>query len=199
MKRLGLLMAGLVMSATQAHAQLPGINLNLGARAGIFAPLSALAETTQGELKLKSGIGIGASLELDLPLSPVNVRANVDAALGSKLELDGEELGDSEVDVVAFTGDLVYRPVPRLVTFQPYLLAGAGIKRYSFESAFGGISESESDFTGHVGLGADLKVGPLAVLAELSDYISSFKNESTGESKLQNDVFVMLGFRIGML
>lgn len=199
MKRLGMVVAALVVNAAVAQAQVPGINVHLGARAGLFMPISSLAETTQGELKLKSGVAIGASIELDLPLSPINFRANVDAALGAKLEIDGQELGDDEVDVINFTGDLVYRPVPRLMTFQPYLLAGVGIKQYSFESAFGGIRESENDFTGHVGLGADLKVGPLAVLAELSDYISSFKNEGTGESKLQNDLFVMLGFRIGML
>jgi hypothetical protein len=187
-----------VLTPAAVSAQIPGINLILGARAGMFSPMSALAETGSGDLKLKPGLGIGASLELDLPLSPINVRANVEAALGAKMELDGEEQGDAEVDVIAFTGDLVFRPLPRIVVFQPYLLAGAGIKRYSFDAGLG-FTPDESDFTGHVGIGADLKLGPLAVLAELSDYISSFKNESTGDSKLQNDVFVMVGFRIGML
>lgn len=188
-----------VLAPTAVSAQIPGININLGARAGMFTPMSTLAETTLGDLKLKPGLGVGASLELDLPLSPINVRANIDAALGAKMELDGVEQEDAEVDVIAITGDLVFRPLPRIVVFQPYLLAGAGIKRYSFESDFGGFTADESDFTGHVGIGGDLKLGPLAVLAELSDYISSFKNEGTGESKLQNDVFVMVGFRIGML
>jgi hypothetical protein len=199
MKRL-LIAATLFMLAPSAvSAQIPGINLNLGARAGMFTPMSTLAETPFGDLKLKPGLGIGASLELDLPLSPVNVRANLDAALGAKVELDGQESQGDEVDVVAITGDLVFRPLPRIVVFQPYLLAGAGIKRYSFDGTLDNATNSESDFTGHVGIGGDLKIGPLAVLAELSDYISSFKNEGTGDSKLQNDVFVMVGFRIGML
>jgi hypothetical protein len=196
MKRFCLAATLLVLVPTALSAQIPGINLNLGARAGMFSPMSTLAETLFGDLKLKPGLGIGASLELDLPLSPINVRANVDAALGAKLELDDGETGD-EVDVIAITGDLVFRPLPRIVVFQPYLLAGAGIKRYSSETA-GTAFDDQSDFTGHIGIGGDLKVGPLAVLAELSDYISSFTSGS-GESKLQNDVFVMVGFRIGML
>lgn len=193
-----LLALGLVMVAgAPVYAQVPGINVHLGARAGVFSPLGALAETAEGELKLQRGLGIGASIELDIPLSPINVRANVDAAMGAKVEVEGEEVPDTEVDVVAITGDLVFRPLPRIVVVQPYLLAGAGVKRYTFSSNL--FSEDRSDFTGHVGAGADFKLGPISVLAEVSDYISSFKNEGTDDSKLQNDVFVMVGFRIGML
>ena len=123
----------------------------------------------------------------------------MDAAMGAKLELEGDELEGSEVDMVAITGDLVFRPLPRIVVVQPYLLAGAGIKRYSFGDDVGTFAADRNHFTGHIGAGADLKVGPIAVLAEISDYISSFKNAATDENKLQNDVFVMVGFRIGML
>ena len=187
--------AAVIITAAPAQAQLPGINVHLGARAGVFTPMGALTESAGSEGKLKSGLGIGASLELDIPLSPINVRANLDAAMGAKLQVNGQDTG-TEMDVVAITGDLVFRPIPR-VFVQPYLLAGAGIKRYSIEG--GSEAESESDFTGHLGAGADLRVGPLSVFGEVSDYISSFKSELTGDSKLQNDVFVMVGFRIGML
>jgi hypothetical protein len=191
------LTAMLVGLGTPAYAQLPGINLNLGARAGVFMPLSSLSETPAGDLKLKQGLGVGASLELDIPFSPINVRANVEAALGAKMELNDVEIEDTEVDVMAFTGDLVFRPLPRIVVVQPYLLAGAGIKKYSFDG--GATAGDRSNFTGHLGAGVDLKVGPIALLVEANDYISSFKNEGTDESKLQNDVFVAVGFRIGML
>jgi hypothetical protein len=72
-------------------------------------------------------------------------------------------------------------------------LAGAGVKRYS------GAGDDQSKFTGHLGAGVDLKVGPIALLAEINDYISSFQYETAGDSKLQNDVFISLGFRIGLL
>lgn len=199
-KRIAVVTGLLMLSAAPAFAQVPGINLHLGARAGVFSPMGALAETTQGDLKLKSGLGIGASIELDIPVSPINVRANVDAAIGAKLKLNDDELEGAEVDVVAITGDLVFRPLPRIVVVQPYLLAGGGVKRYSFkQEGVTGFDDDRSNFTGHIGAGADLKLGPIAVLAEVSDYISSFKNEATDDSKLQNDVFVMVGFRIGML
>jgi hypothetical protein len=194
MKRFSMVMAALLF-ATPAFAQLPGINVHLGARAGVFTPLGALAEIGTVESKLKSGLAIGASLELDIPLSPINVRANLDAAMGAKIQNNGVDT-NGEVDIVAITGDLVFRPIPR-VFLQPYLLAGAGIKRYSFENVNG--AEDDSDFTGHIGAGADLKVGPLSVFGEVSDYISSFKFNENADGKLQNDVFVMVGFRIGML
>jgi hypothetical protein len=193
-QRFIVLMFMLLGVGAPAYGQIPGININLGARAGAFMPMSALVEDALGEVKLKNGLGIGASIELDLPLSPINVRANVEAAMNAKVEEDGVETGD-EVDVIAFTGDLVFRPLPRIVVVQPYFLAGAGIKKYSFGTGF----EDENDFTGHLGAGVDFKLGPLAVLVEANDYISSFKIGDAGESKLQNDVFIAVGFRIGML
>jgi len=72
---------------------------------------------------------------------------------------------------------------------RPYLLVGAGVKRYDLDG-------SESDFTGHVGGGVDVKFGPIGVVAEISDFISQF--ESAGEKKLQNDIFARVGFRVGM-
>jgi hypothetical protein len=188
-----LILAALTMAATPAAAQVPGVNVAIAPRIGVYAPLGNLMETSTSEFKIKSGLGLGLSVELDLPLSPINVRANLDATVGRDVEEDGVKVGD--VDVVNLTGDLVFRPIPRVVA-QPYLLAGAGIKRYS--SGFGaGDGNSTSDFTGHVGAGIDGKLGPLGFMAEVSDYISSFS--SNGDSKLQNDMFIMAGLRIGLL
>jgi hypothetical protein len=195
MKRAALLVLGMVLWSGPAHAQL--FDIHLGPRVGMFTPLGALLEDDDGvETKISSGVGLGASIELDIPFSPINVRANVDAALNRSLEIDGQKLVGSEIDVIALTGDLVFRPLPRILVVQPYLLAGAGIKKYSANDANDAI-DGESDFTGHVGIGADLRAGPVSLLAEISDYISSF--ELGGNSKLQNDVFVMVGLRIGLL
>lgn len=191
MKRMLMFMA-LTLVASPAAAQIPGINVVVTPRIGVYSPLGNLIETSTSEFKIKSGLGLGLSVEVDLPLSPVNVRANLDAALGRDIEEDGSKVGD--VDIVNLTADLVFRPLPRVVA-QPYLLAGAGIKRYS--SGFGSGDNSSSDFTGHLGAGVDARLGPLALLVEVSDYISSFK--SNGDSKLQNDVFIMAGVRIGLL
>lgn len=195
-QRLTLVFIALLLCALPAGAQVPGINVNLGARVGYFTPLGTLAETPF-EVEVSSGLGLGAHLELDLPLSPINVRANLAATLGRSLSTDGDVDEGSDLDIVVITGDLVFRPLPRVVVLQPYLLAGAGVKRYSFD--FNGEDENESKFTGHVGAGADLKFGPIALLAEVSDYISSFELSEEGGGKLQNDVFISIGFRIGML
>ena len=199
MKRMMVVLGLLVFASAPVYAQVPGINVHVAARVGLFSPLSELAETTGGDLQLGSGVGFGASIELDIPFSPVNIRANVDASMGNTLELEDDELEGAEIDVVNFTGDLVWRPMPRIVVVQPYLLLGAGVKKYSFNTEGGTFGSDRNDFTWHLGAGADMKVGPIALVAEISDYISSFKNEGTEESKLQNDVFLMVGFRIGML
>lgn len=190
---LGIIMTTL-LCVRPAQAQLPVFDVSLTARAGLFTPLSALAEDASGrETKLASGLALGASVEIDIPLSPINVRASVDAALNRALQVEGQDVAGAEADVVAITGDLVFRPLPRIVVIQPYLLAGAGIKKYSTDNAF----DSGSDFTGHLGIGADLRAGGIMLVGEVSDYISSF--DLSGESRLQNDVFVTLGLRIGLL
>jgi hypothetical protein len=192
MRRIVMIVGGMLLAAAPAQAQLPGINVHVGARAGLYTPLGDLVVGT----KVKSGLGIGASIELDIPFSPINVRANVDAAMGRGLEVDGHAVEGPKVDIVAITGDLVFRPLPRIVVLQPYFLAGAGVKRYSFERMAG--AEDKSNFTGHIGAGADMKLGPIGILGEISDYISSYES-GLGDKKLQNDVFITVGFRIGML
>jgi hypothetical protein len=183
----------LIAGGRPAFAQIPGIDVHLGARAGLFSPLGKIGEDSSGrETTVSPGLAFGASVEFDIPLSPINVRANVDAAMGRSIEVEGQEVPGSEVDIIAITGDLVFRPLPRVI-FQPYLLAGAGIKRYTLE----GGPEPETDFTGHLGVGGDLKLGALSVFGEVSDYISKF--DGVPDSHLQNDVFVMVGFRIGLL
>jgi hypothetical protein len=186
----------LVLAASSSGvAQIPGINVHLGARAGLFAPAGKIGEDISArESRIASGLAFGASVEFDIPLSPIDVRANLDAALGRPMEVSGQEVPGSDVDIIALTGDLVFRPVPRIAVFQPYLLAGAGIKRYSVE----GISDPETDFTGHVGAGGDLRAGRLSLFGEVSDYISSFDG-GDGNDHLQNDIFIMIGVRIGLL
>lgn len=195
--RIVLLLLGVhVAAGAPASAQLPGINVHIGARGGWFAPLGKIGEDASGrETKLSQGPAFGASIELDIPVSPIDVRANVDATMGRSIELQGTEVPGTEVDLLILTGDLVFRPIPRLVVAQPYLLVGAGIKKYSTEGSF----EDDSQVTGHLGLGADLKLGGFSLMAEVSDYISSFKEFTSGDKHLQNDVFVMIGFRIGIL
>jgi hypothetical protein len=187
---------GLGLFGERAYAQVPGIDLHIGARAGYFTPLGIVGEdASDRESKISQGLAFGASIELDLPASPINLRANVDATFGRSVEVEGLEVPGTEVDLIVLTADLVFRPVPRLVLAQPYLLLGAGIKKYSTDGAF----EDDPDFTGHLGAGADLSLGVVSLMVEVSDYISSLQPVDGGDSRLQNDVFMMVGFRIGIL
>ena len=194
MKRWTLLLAVLLLAPSSAAAQVPGIDLVLSPRAGLYTPLGDLQEGSGTTTKLKSGLALGASLELDLPIL-IGIRATLDAALDRDVETGGQS--NLQADVVNIVGDIVLRPLPRLVVLQPYLLAGAGVKKYTFRDEFDN-STSTSDFTGHIGAGLDLKVGPLGIIGEVGDYISSYE-AGAGNSKLQHDVFLMAGFRIGML
>jgi hypothetical protein len=191
----GMLLAVFLVGRSDAAAQVPGIDVNIGVRGGWFTPIGIVGEdASQRESKLSQGFAFGASIELDIPLSPINVRANVDATMGRALEVEGLEVPGTEIDMIALTGDIVFRPVPRVILAQPYFLVGAGLKKYSTEGSF----EDTTDFTGHLGAGADLSLGVVSLMVEISDYISAFNEVPSGDSRLQNDVFIMAGFKIGL-
>ena len=77
-------------------------------------------------------------------------------------------------DVFHYSGDLVLRmPVPGgdNMSWFPYLLGGVGGKTYDFSTL-----ESETDLTGNVGLGLELRFGQdgrWGVHTEVRDYISN--------------------------
>jgi hypothetical protein len=195
MKKLILLGAMVALSAGPAAAQVPGVDLILAPRAGLYMPLSSLVEESESpERQIKGGVAFGVSAELDLPASPINFRAGVDASFGRALEGPG---ATGKADVRSATVDIVFRPLPRLVVLQPYLLAGGGFKWYTFKDAPSDM-EDRRDLTGHFGAGVDLKLGSIGLVAEVGDYISSFMSES-GSKRLQNDVFLMAGLRVGLL
>src|SRR5688572_9051603 len=72
-------MVGAVLAlalATEVSAQIPGVNLNLFPRVGVFQPRSNLTEEGV-EAKLRGGLAIGLSAEFTLPLLP-DIRANLE-------------------------------------------------------------------------------------------------------------------------
>ena len=191
-----MLVLGWLALAGSAAAQIPAIDLSIGPRAGYFLPLGIIAkDAADRETTLSTGLGIGATIEVDLPASPIDLRATVDATFGRALELNEIEINGTNVDLLVLAADLVFRPLPRLVVAQPYLLAGAGIKRYSSDNTF----DDTTDFTGHLGAGADMNLGRVTVLVEVSDYISGFQATQGDDTRLQNDVFVMVGFQLKLL
>jgi len=191
-------MVGAVLAlalATDVSAQIPGVNLNLFPRVGVFQPRSNLTEEGV-EAKLRGGLAIGLSAEFTLPLLP-DIRANLEYV--PKVGTTQNDVDDdTENSLLALTADLVMSLAPPLSPIKPYLLVGGGVKRYEFDSSIG-TSTKESDPTLHVGAGVGLKLGPLLLVGEASDYISRFEFDNTDSGKkLQNDIFFMVGFKIGM-
>ncbi|MFW5951482.1 MAG: hypothetical protein ACOCVZ_05135 [Gemmatimonadota bacterium] len=199
-----LVAACLVGLAAPAAAQVPGVELTLNPRAGLYIPLTDLGDagSIMGSMVTEQSgtlaLGLGAELRF---AGPVGVRANLDYATGSEISAEG--LGETvERTVVMLAGDLVFRPLPRLVVVQPYLYAGGGLRQYDFDFATpqdAGELEDASDPMIHLGGGLELGLGPLAVNAEIGDYISWLEIREGADSELQHDLFVSVGVVLSLL
>jgi hypothetical protein len=88
------------------------------------------------------------------------------------------------------------RPLPRLLV-QPYLLGGVGLKRQDFSFTDDGLGENplpsdRTDLALHVGIGADLMLGGVGIMAEVTDYVTRTEEKTFG----QHDAFAFVGLRI---
>jgi hypothetical protein len=194
----------LALVAAPLQAQVPGMNIRLNPRIGLYTPLTDLGtvQTGQGEVtaELSGSMAIGLGVELDLPAAPVNLRLNLDYATGSEIEstVGGTQIEPIETTLLAVVGDIVWRPLPRVVVLQPYLFGGGGIKQYDVTEDNIADYGSESDPTIHFGGGIDFGLGPLALNAEVGDYLSWYELQAGGDSEMQHDIFATVGFSIGL-
>jgi opacity protein-like surface antigen len=188
----GVVLAGLfVLLATPAAAQ-----IYITPAAGVFIPASDLvdlegqAEATR--LSRSGTLGLGVNLELGW------LRGSVAYATGATISDEGvtgeDEIGDGSVLAVA--ADLIVRPLPRLLV-QPYLLGGVGLKRQDFSYNDDGVGTNplpsdKTDFALHAGLGADVMLGRIGIMAEVTDYITRNEDSTFG----QHDAFAMVGLRV---
>lgn len=145
----------------------------------------------------EAALGLGLNVELGW------LRGSLAYASGATVNV--EDIGDptlegeiGEGSVLAIAAGVVLRPLPRLIVVQPYLVGGAGLKRtdYDWETdgAADAFPEDQSDFTLHVGVGADISLGPVGLVVEVTDFISNEGNDSFG----RHDAFGMLGLKFGL-
>lgn len=194
-----LVAACLMGMAAPAAAQAPGLELKLNPRVGLYVPLSDLGQATSAVVAEKSSsLALGLGLELGLVGLPFNVRANVDYKTGSEVSTAGVTQ-TLEPKLLAIAGDLVFRPLPKLMIIQPYVFAGGGLRQYDFDTEHTQALEDASDPTVHLGGGLDLTLGPLALNAEISDYISWYEIQAGEGSEIQHDMFVSVGIVLGLL
>lgn len=192
---------GLALGTTGAAAQVPGIGLDVIPKIGLYAPLSDLPTTpTAADVpSLDATLTYGAAAELKLPMVPFDLRASGEMTSGSKLSATGID-DTSEQTLLALYGTLVFRPLPKMVILQPYLMGGVGYKKYSYDVT--GVNAADFQDTSQLayqaGLGIDLFLGPLNLVVELNDYISQYEFD-TGESQLQHDLFASAGLRFGIM
>lgn len=187
-----------LLAPVAATAQVPGVDLKLLPKIGGFAPINSLQELDGGLTRsLEPSLALGLGLELDVPGLP-GFRANLDYASSTKLEEEGGVAASPDVRVIALVGDVVLRR--GIGVLSPYLLLGAGLKWYDFPDE--ASLRDGSDFTGHIGAGLELDLEFLGLFVEVSDYISSFTPEDpatdTADSRFQNDIFAMVGVKVGL-
>ncbi|CAN5612713.1 hypothetical protein BH23GEM9_BH23GEM9_34250 [soil metagenome] len=191
-------LAAVVAGAPGVEAQ--GMNLQVLPKIGVFTPLGSLTEDAEMEI----GLALGVAGEINMPGLPFSIRLNVEHAVATDVvRRDAAETVLGEVSITNVVGDIVLRPLPPTASFQPYFMGGGGVKMYSFDSETGwvgslaGLGPTTRRGTLHVGGGVDARFGPLALVLEVSDYISTFA-DAAGESRLQNHLYGMLGFRVSM-
>ena len=137
-----------------------------------------LAKTREGTL----------SLGLNLDLGPL--RGTLAYASGTTIKnASRQDIGKG--NVLAVAGDLVIRPLPRILV-QPYLLVGAGKKFYKYDASATLASGVDKDaFALHGGVGADISLGKLGLVAELTDFLSKGADDKWNS----HDAFMMLGLK----
>lgn len=161
---------------------------------GGYVPASDF-QTLRGEAR-DARIERSATMALGMNLELGALRGSLAYVTGTELTEDGVAdrgaIGDGSM--LAGSLGLVVRPIPRILGLQPYVLGGAGFKRYGYSYNDDGFSigfpEDKTDFALHFGVGADLMLGRLGVMAEFTDFVS--RDDGWGP----HDGFATIGLKL---
>lgn len=201
----GLLLAGCVLAAAPGKAAAQGGFLMF--QAGYYVPTGELGVLKEAGFENAVEFGernrsFAYSLGLELPIaSPFSGRATL--AYGTSTDLPVQEIGcpacEARNSVLMATAALVFRPLPASLAIQPFLFGGGGVKHYDLES----LDElrraplrDQTRKTALVGAGLEVRLGPLRIVTELSDYISPILSDDDVET-MQNDLFLTMGLMLG--
>ena len=185
-----------LLAPTDAAGQL----LSVTAQAGFFVPIGdyddATAEADELIREREGTFAFGGSINLNLPLSPFGVRFSADYVTGSTLSQGGVTGGSKnsgDANTLYLAGDAVLTPLPRLLFLEPFVLVGAGYRNTSFDVEAPPSDLSEGDLVGHLGIGLDVAMGGVGIVAEVADFLA---RGGDGGPTLEHDLFVTAGVRI---
>ncbi len=184
----------LALGSGSARAQ----SITISPLVGVYTQANSLdqlrAQADTISIKRQSALALGANVELGFLRASLNYVSGATIQAKSGTSITGD-LGKGQILMGA--ADAVLRPIPRIVIFQPYALAGIGFKKFDYDinQTSLGTVKSNSTAAFHAGLGADLMFGGLGVVAEVTDYISQGEPDAAGKKQLQHDAYGMLGLR----
>lgn len=164
---------------------------------GAYVPAGSFGEIREAandlERERESTFGLGLNVEFGW------LRASLAYATGAQINESGvsDRANLGEGSVLVGTADLVIRPIPRLLVVQPYLVAGGGFKNQNFDyndetDISDAFPEDATDPTVHVGIGADVSLGRLSIVAEFSDFIS----RNNDDDWKVHDAFGFVGLKL---
>ena len=162
---------------------------------GVYAPGGSFHDLQDqaGQLKRGSTLGLGFNIELGM------LRGSFAYATGATISRDGvggrSNIGDGSV--LVGTADLLLRPLPRILIARPYLLGGLGYKKesYSFDQqGIAGVDDGDNDVVVHGGVGVDVSLGRVSLVAEISDFIGRDNNDKWKV----HDAFGMVGLKLNL-
>jgi len=178
--------------AGEARSQNLTITPRLGAYIGAGDAEELRSEAERFRVERSADFALGLTAEIG------PIRGSLDYVTGKRITEEGLDDGDvGDGSLLAVAAGLALRPIPRIVGFQPYAVAGAGLKRNDYSYDDDGLSDllpaSETDFSVQLGLGADLMLGAVGIVAEITDYIS-WHEGSAG----RHDAFITAGLRVSL-
>jgi hypothetical protein len=163
--------------------------LHVTPQIGAHRPGDRVYEVSGDELEMENAMTLGVSAEAGFLRGTAIYSTG--ATISSRGITNTDDIGDGSMLLLA--GDVVWRPLPR-IALQPYLLGGVGLKRFDYSIEDQGLRsafDDHTDFAWNVGAGADLMLGNVGIMAEVSDFIGSKRREFG-----RHDTIVTAGLRI---
>ena len=156
---------------------------------GGYVPAGSINQVTSGAQTVattrQGTLSLGGNLDLGF------LRGTVDYVSGTTIQ-DASRTTLGKGNMLAAAGDVVIRPLPRILV-QPYLIAGAGEKFYRYDENTSFLNPgTQRAFAWHGGLGADLMLGNVGAVAELTDFVSKGSDAKWDA----HDAFMMVGMKL---